>query len=1041
MKNIIAYLVDRPLLVNLISVFFMALGLYTITQINREAFPNVNLDTIRISFQYPGASPEEIETLVITPIEQELKSLDGIDKVTSTAFPGSGKLDLELDPYAPNRNRLTSEVQLAVNRAQLPKDLPDEPLVLEIDGRKFPIIQLAISSPGSEVQLKRTVDHIKDDLILVKGVADVQIQGDRRSELRVILDPKKLARHDLSIGHVINLLSTWNINAPGGEIETAEGQKVIRIVGEFTSPADVEQLAFFTNELGQEIKLGDVAKVVETLDKTRIYFDMKGVPAFNLIVLKSTTGDIIDVVDEVNKYIKTIPARYGKDLKVTPFKDYSRFTRMRLGVLTNNGFAGLVLVLITLAIFLRPSVAITTTISLPIVFFAGLFALYASGITLNLISMLGFIMVLGMLVDDAIMIGENITWHLEQGETPHNAAVNGTAELVGPVTATILTTIVAFIPLLHMSGMIGKFIVAIPIVVITLLLFSWLEAFFILPSHIKHFTRPQAHPIERPWLAFIENIYLRVLRHSIKHYWITIGLSVAVLIGSIILAKTSLGFQLFPSVGIDQFIVRVTAPPGVTLENFRGRLLKVDEAMRARVKPEYLEATLITTGEIAQDPGDPLTQRGSRFGQIRVLYIPAVEREEHDALKDMHSLAKLMPDAFPQLEFAFSEQKPGPPTGRALEVELTGNDNKANEQAAKQLLAYLKTVKGVTTVETGLQPGDDELRVVVNRATASFVGVDLKTIATHIRAAVDGLRVSTIRRGSEEVDVTVRFDHQVTDPQKLLSDVMVPNKGRYLTPLSKIAVLKQHEGYTAIRHKHGFRVVSVTANIDEQLTSSLKLNKQVLQDEAKWLGDLKGRIKVNYGGENEKNQESFRDLVSAFLFAMLAIFFILAIQFNKLSYPLAVMLAIPFGVVGIIVSFYLHDLFWKPMPLSFFSTMGMVALTGVVVNSSLVLLVFIQRQLEDGVEIAEAVYNAGRRRLRAVILTAGTTVVGLLPTAYGWGGMDPFVSPMALALSWGLTVSTVFTLITIPVVFLASSKAKEKILARVGAIKAAWRKN
>ncbi len=1031
MKSIIAFFVNRPLVVNLISFFFIALGIYTITQINREAFPNVNLDTIRIVFQYPGASPEEIEKLVITPIEQELKSLDGVDKMTSTAFPGSGKLELELDPHAPNRKRLASEVQLAVDRARLPNDLPDEPLVIEVDGRKFPIIQLAISSPGSALGLKRTVDRIKDDLINVRGVADVQVQGDLRSEMRVIVDPQKLAKHDLSIGHVATLLSNWNINAPGGEIDTDQGQKVIRIVGEFKNAADVEQLTFITNEPGQEIKLGDVATVIETLEKPRIHFDMKGVPAFNLIVLKSTSGDIIEVVDAVKEYVKTIPDKYGQDLAVTPFKDYSTFTRMRLGVLTNNGIVGLCLVLITLVIFLRPSVAITTTISLPIVFFAGLFALYVSGITLNLISMLGFIMVLGMLVDDAIIIGENITYHLEQGEPPHEAAVNGTLELIGPVTTTILTTIVAFIPLLYMSGMIGKFIVAIPIVVISLLLFSWLEAFFILPSHIKHVTRPNARPVERSWLLFIENIYLWILRRAIRHYWFTIGLSAFVLIGSVVLAKTTLSFQLFPSVGVDQYTVRVTGQPGITLDGFRIRMLALDKEIRAGINPDYLEATLITTGEIAQDPGDPQTQRGSRFGQIRVLYVPAVTRPEHDALNDMHALAKSLPAAHPTLEFAFDEQKAGPPTGRALEVELTGNDNHANEQAATRLLAYLKTVEGVTTVETGLKPGDEELHIVVDRTLASFVGVDLKTIATHVRAAVDGLRVSTIRRGSEEVDVTIRFKSQITDQQKLLDEVMVPNKGGYLTPLSKIASLTQHTGFTAIRHKQGFRVVSVSANIDQKLTSSLKLNKQVQEKEDQWLGDLKDKIMINYGGENEKNQESFRDLVTSFLFALLAIFFILAIQFNKLSYPIAVMLAIPFGIVGIIISFYLHDLFWKPMPLSFFSTMGMVALTGVVVNSSLVLLVFVQHQIEKGVEIGEAIYNAGRRRLRAVILTASTTVVGLLPTAYGWGGMDPFVSPMALALSWGLIFSTGFTLITVPVVFLASSKAKQKLLAYI----------
>ena len=1038
MNAIIAFLVSRPLVVNLISVFFIALGIYTVTQINREAFPNVNLDTIRIVFQYPGASPEEIENLVITPIEQELKTLDGIDKMTSTAFPGSGKLDLELDPYAPNRNRITSEVQLAVERARLPADLPDKPLVIEVDGRKFPIIQLAVSSPGSELALKRIVDRIEDDLITIKGVADVQVEGERRSEMRVILDPQKLKIHDLTIGHVVTLLANWNINAPGGEIATEQGQKVIRVVGEFKDAKDVERLAFFTNELGQEIKLGDVATVVESLEKPRTYFDMKGVPAFNLIVLKSIDGDIIEVVDAVRQYLKTIPAKYGKDVSVTAFKDYSQFTRMRLGVLTNNGIAGLILVLITLAIFLRPSVAITTTISLPIVFFAGLYTLYAFGITLNLISMLGFIMVLGMLVDDAIIIGENITWHMERGSPPAKAAIDGTAELIGPVTTTILTTIVAFIPLLHMSGMIGKFIVAIPAVVITLLIFSWLEAFLILPSHINHFASSKAHPVERPWLIWMENLYSAVLSRAIHHYWITIGISILALVGSLILAKAALNFQLFPSVAIDQYIMRVTAPPGITLEDFREKMLAVDKVVRDKADPKYLEATLLTTGEIAQDPGDPLTQRGSRFGQIRVIYTPAVARPGHNALDDMHAMAKLMPSSFPELEFAFTEQKPGPPTGRALEVELTGNDNHANEQAARQLIDYLKTVDGITTVETGLQPGDEELHVVIDRSMASFVGVDLKTIATHIRAAVDGLRVSTIQRGTEEVDVTIRFQSQITDPQKLLDLVMVPNKGGYLTPLSKMAKLERHAGFTAIRHKQGFRVVSVTANIDETKTSSLKLNKQVMKDEAKWLGEMKGRLKVNYGGENEKNQESFRDLVTAFLFAMVAIFFILAFQFNKLSYPLVVMLAIPFGIVGIIVSFFLHDIFWRPMPLSFFSTMGMVALTGVVVNSSLVLLVFAQRLIEDGVEISEAIFIAGKRRLRAVILTASTTVVGLLPTAYGWGGMDPFVSPMALALSWGLIVSTVFTLITVPVVFLASKRAKDKVLTRVHGMTARW---
>lgn len=374
MTALITYLIDRPLVVNLISVFLIALGLYTMLQINREAFPDVNLDQIRISFLYPGASPEEIENLIISPIEQELKSLDGIEKFTSTSFPGSGKLDLELDTGAPNRDRISSEVQLAVDRAELPQDMLKEPIVLEIDGRMFPVIQLAISAPRSELELKRVVDRVENDLLSIDGVARIQVQGDRREELRVIVDPAKLATHDLSISNVISLLSSWNINAPGGELDTKSGQKTIRIVGEFKNPEDVASLTFFTNELGREVKLGDIATVVESLERPRLYFDMKGIPAFNLIVLKKSNADIISVVDEVKKYIKDIPDLYGDDIKVSPFQDKSRFTKMRLGVLTNNGVVGISLVLIMLVFFLRPSVAVTTTIGLPIVFFIGLYA-------------------------------------------------------------------------------------------------------------------------------------------------------------------------------------------------------------------------------------------------------------------------------------------------------------------------------------------------------------------------------------------------------------------------------------------------------------------------------------------------------------------------------------------------------------------------------------------------------------------------------------------------------------------------------------------
>ena len=1023
----IGFLVNRGLLVNLISIFLIAIGVYAAVDINREAFPNVQLDRVQVDFSYPGSTPDEIERFLINPIEDELKILDGVDKITSVAFPGSGRISLELDPDASNRSSIVSDIQLAVDRADLPSDLPADPSIIEIDGKVFPIIQIAISAKRSEVEVSRLADKIKDDVLDIDGVARVQLQGERKTEFRIGILPDKLDEQYIAIGEVIALLKNWNINAPGGDINTDEGQKFVRIASEFTDIDDLRKLVIRTTENGHVVYLKDIAEVSETLEKARIYYDVSGKPALNMIILKKQNADIITVVDKLKSYLKTVPKIYGDDVSVTTFQDFSRFAKVRLGVLTNNGIVGIVLVFLSLILFLRLSVALTTTWGLPIVFFTGLFFLYQLGITLNLVSMLGFIMVLGMLVDDAIIIGENITYHMEEGVPANKAAIMGASELVGPVTTTILTTVAAFFPLMFMSGIIGKFIIAIPIVVILLLFFSWLESFLILPSHVAHFTNTNRKTKERQWLVRLENFYAKLLTFSLKHRGKTLLISFMVLAGSLVLAITQLSFQLFPATAVDQYMVRAVAKPGISLESMRERMRLLDEDMRTSLNPDYLEASLISTGQIAIESGDPLTQRGSRFAQISALYIPAALREGHDALKDMEALAKRLPQAYPDLQLSFVATKPGPPTGRALELEISSNSYEDNAYVADQLIRYLKNIKGVLNVESSKQPGDKELHVAINRQKAVFAGVDLATIATHVRAVVDGLRVTTSRRGDEEIDITIRFPDNVENEISMLEKLKVPNNRGGLIPLAMIAELVESDGVSTIRHKNHRRVVSVTADVTTSVITSLELNKKVFDDESKWLGDYKATVKINYGGEAEKNQESFSDLKYSFGFALVAIFFILAIQFNNLIYPFIVMLAIPFGVVGIIISFYLHDLFWKPMPLSFFSTMGMVALTGVVVNSSLIMVVFIQRAREKGVDYVEAAIQAGRRRLRAVILTATTTVVGLLPTAYGWGGMDPFVSPMALALSWGLAFATLVTLFTIPAAYVFAADIRNII--------------
>ena len=1033
MKAFINLLVQRGLVVNLISVFLLAIGIYATLNINREAFPDVNMDQIMVSTVYPGASPKEVELLVITPIEQELRSLDGIDKMISMSFPGSGRITLEVDPDAKNRDQITNDISLAVSRAKLPSELPFDPHVTEIEGSIIPIIRLAISAPVSDLQLKRLSNDIKDDLLNVRGVAKIHILGDRKAEIRIVVDPEKLRQEHVSVTDIQNAVRGWNLNAPGGDITTEEGQKVVRIAGELFSAEDAGNLVLRTNASGDTLRVKDVANVVESLSIPRMTYDVGGKPGISMLVLKKSDADIINTVDRIHDYIDGISQKYGEDVTISSFQDFSKFTRMRLGVLTSNGKVGLLLVFISLILFLRFSVAMMATIGLPIIFMSGLFMLYMSGITLNLISMMGFIMVLGMLVDDAILIGENITYHMEKGMAPKVAAVHGTMELMGPVTASILTTIASFVPMMFMSGIIGKFVIAIPIVVIMMLALSWLESFFILPSHVAHFTNPNKHPKERAWLLTLDSVYSKVLTIALRFRWITVGLSVAVLVFALLLAKT-MPFQLFPPAGVDEFMVRVTAEPGTSLTKMRNQLRVIDKELRKNLTAEYVQATLITAGEIAMDQGDPLTQRGSRYGQIRAIYTPAVSRPDHEVMDEMYAAERIITAKFEGLEIAFTAVQPGPPLGRALEAEINSSDEEESNTAARRLIAFLNDVEGVTSIDSGLKRGDDEIHVVMDRELATYAGVDLAAASSIVRAASGGLIVSYVHKGSEEVDITIRYPESDKGGLDILKSIEIPNRRDGLVPLSRVAHFEIKEGFTTIRHKDAIKIINVTADIDSDKITSQQLNALVQKNQNEWLGDLSDKINVNYGGEEEKNNESARSLAIAFMFALIGIFFILAIQFNNLTYPLIVMLAIPFGAIGIIISVYLHDIYWMPMPLSFFSMLGMVALTGVVVNSSLILLVFIQRALQDGVEVMEAIINAGRRRLRAVLLTATTTVVGLLPTAYGWGGSDPFVQPIALALSSGLMFATVVTLISIPATFAVGVDIKNvfKKISQIG---------
>ncbi|MBF0281172.1 MAG: efflux RND transporter permease subunit [Zetaproteobacteria bacterium] len=1008
MKSVIAFFVNRGLLVNMLSIMLLLAGIYAASSIQREAFPSVNFDLVTVTAGYPGASPHEVEQLIVSPIERELKGLDGIKTYSSTSYPGSMNILIEISPEYKDRARLVSDIQQAVNRASLPQDLPVAPIIMEVKSEQTPVISFSLLGDLDEITLKQISDHVEDDLLSIAGVSKVFVQGDRKEEIRVTLDPEKMQRYRVSVSDVMRLIRGWNVNAPGGSMVAQGDQKTIRINGEFTSAEDAAALVIRSNHEGNALYLRDIATVEQALERPRRYVDSMGKPAMNFIIMKRGDADIIELVDAVRQYLPTIPERYNSALEIHTYQDFSINTRLRLNVLTSNGMIGLALVFICLFLFLRPSVAITTAWGLPIIFFSGLLILYLLGTTLNLLTMFGFIIVLGLMVDDAIIIGENSTWHMERGLPPREAAIVGTYELLGPVTATVLTTIVAFLPMMFMDGIIGKFVYSIPVVVVILLFFSWIEAIFILPNHICDLANAKKHPKERTFLIYITQWYGRVLARALKWRYFTAFLTITALIASGIMAS-QMKFQLFPPGAEDQFYLRVSAPVGTTLPEMRQKLLEIDAEVRAHIAPNLLETTITMAGMNSADERESLKSVGDHFGFVRVALTSFVHRTT-TVDEVMEILKKQIPQRFPNLEINFVKMASGPPTGRALQVEISGGTTEERELSAQKLIVLLQGIQGAHSIESNLQQGNPEIHVQLDREKAAYAKIDLSTVATHVRVAYDGLPVSTLKRGNEEIDVTLRFSSSDQTHLDTLKNLQIPNALGGLIPLYKVATFTEEPGVTAVHHKAGVRVVHISAEVKADEITSAELNAQVLARESEWFDQTAtSGIHYRFGGEKERTDESVSGLIYSFIFALLGIFVILAIQFNRISYPFLVMLAIPFGMIGIVTGLLLHG-----QPISFMSLMGFVALTGVVVNSSLVMAVFIQRQLDDGVPWFDAILDGGKRRLRAVLLTAITTVVGLLPTAYGWGGMDPFVAPMALALSWGLIFSTFITLFSVP---------------------------
>ncbi|MCP4653189.1 MAG: efflux RND transporter permease subunit [Candidatus Omnitrophica bacterium] len=1024
--------VKNSLFVNLLSALVIVVGLFSMLGLNKEAFPPVSFDVVMITTSFRGASAQKVERLVTIPIEREVKEVDNINEIISSSYDGLSFITLRINSDVKNMQKVVNNVQKAVDRVSgLPDDVSEKPIVTEITSGQIPVIKISLSGQMTEFALRQEVDQLRDKLEEIEGVSSVEREGWRDEQFVVEPDLKKMTDYHVSFRQLVQVLGYQNVDIPGGKLEMAGKEAIVKVRSEIKAKEDIEDTVVRANDLGNMLKVGDMAEVKHAFADEVLVNRAYGFRAITLTVIKRKSGDILDIVDQVNSIINDFRATGHPELKIATFYDISYYVKRRLKVLTSNGAIGFVFVVVVLFTFLPPVCALLTALGIPIAMFTTFWVMSIWGITINLITMFGLITVLGMVVDDGIIISENVYRYIEKGYSPAEAAVRGTDEVMRPVLATVLTTIVAFSPLMMMSGLLGKFVRYIPIMVIIALAASLVEAFIILPSHLADFAKPfkkdKAKRKQASWLLSLLGKYKALLIKALNNrYKVVSGVS-ALLVASIIIAKFFLPFQLFSSKGVEQFSIRLEAVADSTLKKTT-ELVRPVEKMVEGISPKYLDTYETVIGDFSEDRGyDPNAKRGSNLAQVNVYLTPSGKRDKtaHQIMEDYRSyLDKLTKELMPKgvKKIYMSEFKDGPPVGKAIDVRIKGDNYEVIREIINEVKGYVSGIDGVVDVVDSNDLGAKEVNIIVDEESAQKAFLTNSDIAFAVRAAFSGVVATTIKqdKAEKEIQVLVRLAQADRNNEEIFSKIKASNRFDNLIPLEKVAKISYSRGMRTIKHVDGKRFLALTADVDNKKMTSVKANGLI----KKRFKDISTRYPgyaIKFSGENEETQESMSSLLKAFLIAAGLIFLILATQFHSLSQPFVVMLTIPFGLIGFIVAFILHA-----EPLSFLGMMGFVGLTGVVVNDSIVLVDFINKKRSE-LPIKEAVIEAGILRLRPVMLTTITTVCGLSTVVYGIGGFDPFLRPMALAISWGLMFATGLTLVVIPCVYVILDDLKAKI--------------
>ncbi|MCD6532528.1 MAG: efflux RND transporter permease subunit [Deltaproteobacteria bacterium] len=1009
-KDPINWMAGNSVAANLLMLFLLVGGLFWGTQIKQEIFPEFTLDQVVVKVIYPGASPEEVAEGIILPIEEAIQNVDGIEEITSVANEGSGTVRVEAHIDA-DLQLLATEIKNEVDRIYAFPDDAEEPLVT-IPSHKRQVMTMLVYGEHERRVLREVTEMIRDQLLQDPDITQVELLGERPLEMSIEISHAALQSYNLKLADIALKVKKASQDIPGGTIKTEGGDILVRMTERKDYKEEFSHIPIISSANGTIVTLGEIAEIRDDFEDTDRFVFYNDQPALGIDIYRIGDQTPIEVADAVFKQLDKLRLTLPDGIFIDTVNDRSEKFKQRIWLLVKNGYLGLGLVFILLAIFLEARLAFWVTMGIPISFLGSLLFIPLFDVSINMVSLFAFIIALGIVVDDAIVVGENVYSYKQRGYGSFRAAVLGVKEVAVPVTFSILTNIATFLPLYFVPGTMGKIFRNIPVVVCCVFLISLIEAVFILPAHLGHqkpaknrlliFITRQQQKVSSAIAALIKNVYGPFLVVSLRFRYVSITVGIVLLMITISYVKSGrMGMTLFPKVEQDYAYARVTLPVGVPVSETLAVSHKLSQSANRLVDEIGREKQL--KGILSY------VDRNMTWTQVHM----TAPEERPVSTGDFTKRWRRMVGGLAGVEHLQFKADMGGPGGSsaALTVELQHRDTEVLASASAELAEALTSFPLVSDVDDGFMPGKDQFDFTL-KAAGYRLGLQPADVARQIRNAYYGFEVFRQLRGRNEMKIMVRTPEAERESEYYLEEMLISTPKGVKVPLLDIVEIKKGKAYTSIERRDGRRIVNVTCDVTPQSQAdmvSAVLKKDILPVlQEKYQG-----LNFSFAGRESDRIESMAALGKGMLIALMIVYLLLAIPFRSYIQPAIIMISIPFGVVGAIAGHLLMG-----YSLSLLSMFGIVALSGVVVNDSLVLIDFANRRVGEGVTPYVAIINAGTQRFRPIILTTMTTFFGLIPMIFETSRQARFLIPMAISLGFGILFSTLIILIMVPALYI-----------------------